>query len=165
MNKDNIIYCIGDSHASFFSGTDQMQPIYPEAGKNLIPLFRSYRLGPVLAYSLPKLETRSQGREKLLALLSEIPVGSRIMLLFGEIDCRVHLLKQAEQRSESLEKVVKECVDRYFSVVKEIKDKGYQVMLFGVIPSLLKSNIVEPDFVATVLAPTETKPPRFLIII
>ncbi|OGH88684.1 MAG: hypothetical protein A3J93_01140 [Candidatus Magasanikbacteria bacterium RIFOXYC2_FULL_42_28] len=148
MENKDIIYCIGDSHASFFSGTDDIQPIWPEESYDSIPLFKTYRLGPVTAYNLTKQNSSTQGREKLFAALSTIPKDSNVLLCFGEIDCRVHLLKQAQFQSRPLGEVVKECVDHYWSVVKEIKRCGYSVIVWGVIASTIDGNIVEPDYAA-----------------
>ena len=33
-----MIYCIGDSHASFFGGIDKMQPIWPEKSNNILQI-------------------------------------------------------------------------------------------------------------------------------
>lgn len=45
--------------------------------------------------------------------LSEVPLGSKVLLYFGEIDCRHYLPKIALERDECIEDVVKEVVDRY----------------------------------------------------
>ncbi len=46
------VYCLGDSHVSFFSGTDRIQPVWPERSVDALPVFRTFHLGPVLAYNL-----------------------------------------------------------------------------------------------------------------
>lgn len=133
----NIIYCIGDSHASFFSGHDEIQKKWHDEAFQKYPFFKVYWLGPVLAYNLCKLNTRYKGRELLFFLLSNnIPIGGRVLLCFGEIDCRAHLIKQSKIQKKPLKKIITKCVDRYFSVIKEIKEKGYQVMVWNVIPSV-----------------------------
>lgn len=137
----HLIHCIGDSHVSFFSGEDRMQPLWPVDSNQLIPIFKSYRLGPVLAYNLCKRRTRSGGREKLFSLLmNHIPPLSRILLCFGEIDCRVHLPKQVQMSNRLLNEIVRECVERYFSVVMEVKRLDYRLTLWNVIPSTLQEN-------------------------
>jgi len=119
------IYCIGDSHASFFSGYDRIQLGWPNKTFNKKYFFlKSYRLGPVLAYNLCKFKTRSRGREKLLYILTHlIPLGSKVLFCFGEIDCRAHLLRQSEIQKRDIYDIVRECVDRYFSVIKDKKKK------------------------------------------
>jgi hypothetical protein len=134
--SDRMIYCIGDSHANFFSGYDDMLPSYPQKSQNLYPFFKAYRLGAVLAHNLCKLKAKTRGREKLFTILfTGVPVGSYVLLCFGEIDCRVHLLHIAQERKRMIEDVVNECVDRYYSVIKEIKQLGYRPIIWNVIPS------------------------------
>ena len=143
----NVIHCIGDSHASFFSGQNDIQPIWLEGSDDVIPFFKTYRLGAVLAYNLCKLGTRMRGREKLISLLDNfIPKGSTVMLCFGEIDCRAHLLKQAELQRRDLSEVVRKCVERYFSVILEIREKRYKVLVWNVIPSARADQIKNPEF-------------------
>lgn len=141
----DTIHCIGDSHVSFFSGRNSLQPAWPLHVNDIIPSFRTYRLGAVLAYSLVSLNTTMQGREKLFELLKEIPRGSSVIMCFGEIDCRVHLVKQSEKQNRPLKNVVVECVDRYFGVLKEIK-KDFKVIAWAVIPSTPSEIILDPRY-------------------
>ncbi|PIT89083.1 MAG: hypothetical protein COU27_02225 [Candidatus Levybacteria bacterium CG10_big_fil_rev_8_21_14_0_10_36_7] len=143
--KQIVIHCIGDSHVNVFSGQETMQPIWPEKSKNIIPFFKTYRLGAVLSYNLCSLGTKSQGREKLFCLLEDLPIGSNIMLCFGEIDCRAHLLKQALLQKKGIETIVQECVDRYFSTILEIKKMGYNVLIFNAVPSAPSTETDNPD--------------------
>ncbi|MCC6405318.1 MAG: SGNH/GDSL hydrolase family protein [Candidatus Yanofskybacteria bacterium] len=130
-----MIHCIGDSHANFFSGWDAMGPAFPRRSFGRLPFFRSYRLGPVLAYSLHREGTTNRGRENLFAILDRLPAGSRVLLCFGEIDCRAHLLRQAEQKNRPIEEVVRDCVEKYFSVFEELQRKGFAPIAWGVTPS------------------------------
>lgn len=142
------LICIGDSHASFFSGTDKIQPIFPEKSEDLIDGMESVRLGAVLAYSLSKTGTREKGREKMLQKLSVLsPDQHSILLCFGEIDCRTHLLRQAELKGLKLSKVIDICLDNYFSMVIEIKNKGFQLFVWNAIPTTYSNNSPEyPNF-------------------
>jgi len=68
------------------------------------------------------------------------------MLCFGEIDCRAHLLKQTEIQKRSLSEVVKECVERYTSVVREIMNMGYEVLIWNV-PASTRDDLARvPEF-------------------
>jgi len=141
-NKKKIkFYCIGDSHVAVFSGINGIIPVWPKKAPSVYPSFVPYRLGPVLAYNLCKEKTTTRGREKLFKLLNkEIPKGSNVIFVFGEIDCRAHLIKQAEKQKRDIKEIVKECVKRYFSVLLEVKKIGYKVSVFGVFPSSLRTN-------------------------
>ena len=146
MNSQKIIYCIGDSHADFFSGRNAISPEYPETKKGDLPFFQNFRLGPVLAYNLPETNTKTKGREKLFKILGEVnPKDVIIMLCFGEIDCRVHLIKQVRIKNISFEESSLICAERYFSVIKEVKDMGFEVIVWNAIPSSIYEN-VDPEF-------------------
>jgi len=102
-------------------------------------------LGAVLAYSLHREGTQNRGREKLFEILSHSdPAGSSIVLAFGEIDCRWHLLKQAETRSLALKEVVTECVDKYFQVILEVRNLGFETMVWNSIPTTYEGT--NPDY-------------------
>jgi len=142
-----VINCIGDSHVTFFSGRNSTQKGWPKKSFNKRLFFKSYYLGPVLAYNLCSFKTKYKGREKLLCLLDHIlPLGSKVLFCFGEIDCRAHLLKQAEIRRKTFQEITRVCVDRYFSVIKETKEKGFEVLVFNVNPSGIIENTNKLEF-------------------
>ena len=141
--RSKLIYCLGDSHVNFFSGNNILQPEWPKAHIDRVPIFRTYKLGAHLAYGLTRNDSHS--RKKLFTVLKKIPKGSNIILCYGEIDCRVHLIRQSEEQKRSLEAVVNECVDKYFLVVKKIYDMGYKVIVFHLIPSTAL-NIIREGF-------------------
>ena len=129
------IHCIGDSHASFFSGREKMQPEWPKRSDDRWQYFRSYRLGPTLAYNLCRSGASSRGREKLLDVLQRrVRPGNRVLLCFGEIDCRAHLIRQSHARGVPADELARECVDRYFQVVEEIEAMGFRAMVWNVVP-------------------------------
>ncbi len=118
------IHCIGDSHVSVFSGLNEVGQNY-----DALPFFKTYWLGPHTAYHAMDM------RDTIDALVTEnVKPGDRILLCFGEIDCRVHLLKQSELRKEPLEDIVRECVARYFKVFLALKGQGYDLIAWNVPP-------------------------------
>lgn len=146
MVARKIIHCIGDSHASFFSGYDEIQPEFPGLSRNRYSWFKCYRLGAVLAYNLTKFNTKERGREKLLQLISMLRPGSHILLCFGEIDCRCHLVKQAELQKKSLSTIVLSCVNEYLKVIKELKELGFEVSVWNVLPTSQSFNPTYPFY-------------------
>lgn len=154
MSTCGPIYCIGDSHVNFFSGQNKIQPLWPNPSNDILPFFRTFRLGAVLAYNLCEYGTRKKGRELLFVLLGRdvpiqsraVPPESKVLLCFGEIDCRAHLLKQAELQKRDILSVVEECVERYFSVISEIQQLGYEVFVWNVIPSSRYDSIPNKEF-------------------
>lgn len=140
MNE--IIHCIGDSHVSFFSGRNSMQPQWPDRSRDVIPLFKSYRLGAVLAWSLPDFGTSSLGKEKLLEVIETIPKNSYVLFCFGEIDSRVHILKQAKKQKKDAKIVAEECAKKYFQSILEIK-KDFKPIVWGAVPSTISEKVID----------------------
>jgi len=128
-------YCIGDSHISVFSGTNEKQPIWPEKSNDKIPHLKTYKLGPVTAYNLCKFNTKSKGREKLLDIIKSIPSMSNIVLCFGEIDCRIHIPRVADYENKDYSVVVEDVVNRYFKVILELQSHPFNVFVLGTPPS------------------------------
>lgn len=131
------LHCIGDSHASFFSGEERMQPSWPRRSRDRIRGLRGYRVGPALAYNLVREGTTSRGRERVREILSTLPHGSRVMLCFGEIDCRAHLARQAARQQRPVAELVDACVERYLAAGAEIRAMGFDVSYWQVPPPSL----------------------------
>ena len=130
------IHALGDSHAAFFSGQDKMQQIWPQRSVDILPQFASYRLSATLAYSLVETDSSSKGREILHHVLDKVvPPGSTVLLCYGEIDCRAHILLQSEKQGVPVEDVVSDVADRYAKAVEEVVAKGFRTLVWGVIPS------------------------------
>jgi hypothetical protein len=140
---EDIIYCIGDSHVSFFSGLDQIQPLWPTNSEDKLDYFKTFRLGAVLANSLSRYGSAMKGRELLFVLLDRripvqelwpIPPKSKVLFCFGEIDCRFHIIKQAEIQAVSIESIATETANKYSQVLKELQELGYEILVWNVIP-------------------------------
>jgi hypothetical protein len=108
-----------------------MQPAWPERSNDVLPFFRSYRIGPATAYNL----------FNKIPIIDEIintqvnKEEDTIVFCFGEVDIRAHLIKQVELQKKFILPVVRECVDRYYSVVSFYRDKGYKVAIWAPIAS------------------------------
>jgi len=123
------IHCIGDSHVSFFSGTDRLVPAWPERSVDRLPFFRTYRVGPALAWSLGHPGTTARGREQTEEILrTAVPPGSPVLFLFGEIDCRYHLLKQAEKQGREVSELAGECAEAYSAAATVLAGEGRPVL-------------------------------------
>lgn len=134
------IYCIGDSHVSFFSGEDAIQPGWPESAAQRLPWFRVFHIGPALAFSLSRANTTIRGRERVFEVLEQaVPPGARVLLCFGEIDCRAHILKRAAKQNLPVETVVATCLDSYFQAVREVQARGFEVIVYNAVPTRLST--------------------------
>jgi hypothetical protein len=107
-----MIHCIGDSHSAVFSGEEKMQPEWPEIASNTLPYFKSYRLGPATAYQL---ENKKHLIDDIIS--KHYQENDSLLFCFGEVDIRAHLIKQMSLQNLPLDSIVKECVDKYFSVI------------------------------------------------
>lgn len=117
--KVKPIHVIGDSHVSLFSGKDEIVPVWNEPHEDALPQFRTYRLGAMLAYNLAT--EGHEGRDKLFALLDTLPKRSKVLLCFGEIDCRAHIVKQAHAQEKRIIDIANEVASRYASAIQEVK--------------------------------------------
>jgi hypothetical protein len=85
--------------------------------------FVSYSIGAGLAWKFT---------EKHLPIIKGlgIPLGAPILLMIGEVDIRVHIVKQAELQNRSIDEIVKETVDRFFEGVKQL-NQDYEVICYS----------------------------------
>lgn len=131
-----MIHVLGDSHASPFSGLGTkeetyMIPIYPQPHDNIDPLFKAYRIGPATAYNL----------ESKLSIILDIlykfvdKEQDELMLVFGEIDCRLHIIEQVIKQNKSKEEVINQVVNKYFDAILTVKNMGYKIIIFTPIAS------------------------------
>jgi lysophospholipase L1-like esterase len=140
-----MIYIIGDSHVSVFSGTDTthdgLRHIQPEFGtcytlsqgqlrqhinrfEQRIPQFCPIKIGSNTAYnSFNKLSRIEQA-------ISEYGVGKDdyVFLCFGEIDIRNHI---GFNIKNTLEETIKNCVDRYMETVLYLKNKDINIGVYA----------------------------------
>ena len=135
-----MIYIIGDSHVSVFSGTDKtydgLRHIQPEFGtcytllkgqlrplinrfEQKIPYFCPIKVGSYTAYnSFSKLERIEQAINEY-----KIKPDDFIFLCFSEIDIRNHIGFQAEKNNIDIIKAIQLCVDSYFKTISYLKNK------------------------------------------
>jgi GT2 family glycosyltransferase/acetyltransferase-like isoleucine patch superfamily enzyme/Flp pilus assembly protein TadD len=133
-----MIHVIGDSHVMVFSGKEHIPDNVDEGG--FLPFFRTYRLGPYTAYHAVKL------RSLIESIIKEkVGPDEAVMLCFGEIDCRVHLVKQSETQRRPIEDIVAECVEQYAQLF-EIKEKyGIRLLVWNV-PASSREEIDEGEY-------------------
>ena len=143
-----MIYIIGDSHVSVFSGTDKtfdgLRHIQPEFGtcytlsqgqlrplinrfEQKIPFFCPIKIGSNTAYnSYDKLPRIAQ-------VISEYKItkDDYIFTCFGEIDIRNHIGQNADKNVNKMADVIKECVDRYMKTVLYLRDRNLTVGVYA----------------------------------
>jgi len=139
-DRPRTIHCVGDSHASFFSGTWEIQAIWPEPAACELPGVFNYRLGAATAHNLRKPESSTSSWTRLWEVLDTIsPMPEKLILLsFGEIDCRMHLLPQHEKTARPLTELVANTVGNYMQAVLALREAGYQTALWAPPPPTLQ---------------------------
>jgi len=143
-----MIYIIGDSHVSVFSGTDKthdgQRHIQPEFGtcytltegqlrpvinrfEQQIPYFCPIKIGSYTAYnSYNKLE-------KIERVIKEYNITPEdfIFLCFGEIDIRNHIGFQSEKQGIFVNQGIEICVERYLKTILHLKNMELNVSVYG----------------------------------
>lgn len=145
-----MIYIIGDSHVSVFSGTDKthdgLRHIQPEFGtcytlragslrphnvfEQRIPHFCPIKIGSNTAYN-------SFNKLPIIELAVEeygITTNDYLFTCFGEIDIRNHIGFYVTEE-KSLNDAIEETVDKYMKTVLYLKNKGLTMGVYGSPPS------------------------------
>jgi len=124
-----MIYVIGDSHVREFIGED----------------FQRIWIGAPTSYGLFNLNSRSQSRNKIFSAIEYIPKESSIILVTGEIDCRLHIFEQQGKMIGAIEKTVQNSL----LFCKELKLMGYKVFFYNINPAGWEENIYKIEFFPT----------------
>jgi hypothetical protein len=124
-----MIYVFGNSHAQFFTDST---PSRPGFGENRNEHFVSYSLGPVIAYNFFE-----HHYPHMIQVMNELPITEKdyVMIAVGEVDCRWHLLAQADKQKRDVIELTYECIDRFFRAHLHLKENGYNVIAWGGHPS------------------------------
>ena len=140
-----MINIFGNSHAAIFTGAPPCGNIVPKVkevprGRGYtephpsLP-FRTWFLGPVLAYTFFEKHFKMI-KKHITDNPSWFPKGSKIVLVCGEVDCRLHIPKHSKKsKNASRKKLVQDVVDRYILAGVELKKMGYDPIFFGTHPT------------------------------
>ena len=124
-----MIHIIGNSHAHYYS---EYTKVWESCCDKTHQFFRSYSIGAIIAYNF--YEHHLQRVKHLINQISPSK-DDYIGLVIGEVDCRWHLPKKAQETGLSIETVVNECVERYFRAIVELRNEGYNIVVLGAHPS------------------------------
>lgn len=120
------IHCIGNSHLNNFSFTAGCINFDHSLNK----LFKFFHMGPTIAYNFYEHHFQRFKSEYLHKIKKE---EDYIIFVIGEVDCRVHLPKQADEQNKTDDEIVKECVDRFNRIYDELP--GYKIIIFSTHPT------------------------------
>lgn len=133
--SNDYIYVLGDSHAYSFTH----------------PKFKIYCLGPVTAFNLNNNNSSTKGKLKLLKTLKKIPKNNLVILVFGEIDCRLHIYNNYLKNNKkiTLNKLIQNTIDNYEKVLKKVQNTHKNLAVFNVVPAGEQPNIYNYPFYGT----------------
>lgn len=131
-----MIHLIGNSHINSFSKGSlvRFENISNE-------YFTGHWIGPTIAYNffehhLPKaLQISSTINKK----------EDYVTLIVGEVDCRLHLPKQADIQKRSDEDIVNECIQRFIRCYDAYIYEGYKVIVTGTHPTTPTGHNDDPE--------------------
>lgn len=132
-----IIHVIGDSHAMPF--------VFKSP-------FMVHHISQATAHNLDKDNSATRSKHYLSSFLPRIDKTRDVVLLvFGEIDARVHIYYQYGKRGgkESIEELVDVTVARYGETIKRLKDEGYAVCVHGIPPAARKNFVSTLPFLGS----------------
>jgi lysophospholipase L1-like esterase len=124
------IYVVGDSHTGMFHKT---RP------------FIVHWLGPATAYKLKDPESTTRSNKRLFRVLNQIVKHrDKVLLVFGEVDCRVHIYNQfiRSNRKISMEELIDNTIENYGVVLRQIDEMGIDFYVASVPPAARERNIL-----------------------
>ncbi len=132
-----IVHVIGDSNAM------------PFVFKNP---FMVHHISQATAHNLSKDASATRSKKYLNSFLSRINKKRDVVILvFGEIDARVHIYYQYGKRGGkvSIEELVAVTVERYGETVKRLQRDGFAVCVHGIPPAARKNFVSDLPFLGT----------------
>jgi lysophospholipase L1-like esterase len=129
------VFVIGDSHTHIFSQS---------------PLFQVFHIGPATAYNLIKKDSSTKANEKIDEILNIVKSGDIVILVFGEIDCRIHIFYQfkKKQETQTISELIQKTIHNYCTYVNKIKNQGIEVCVCGITPPGEEENIYDYPYYA-----------------
>jgi len=119
-----MIYIYGDSHSNFFTKT------HPSRGGGACDIFRSQNMGAGTAHNF-----HTNHLPTLLENVQPLPPKSPIVIVAGEIDCRLHIPKLFLERIGTLEALVEATVQHLTICYTAIQKAGHTPIAWGPHPT------------------------------
>jgi hypothetical protein len=161
------LHVIGDSNTMFFAGAEHLRfvrycrlgvvrPRWINRGLDLLPCFRTYHVGPSTTWKAPEKGSSTRAREKIeLLLRRHLPAGARVMLSFGEIDCRMHMPKAA-LAGRKIASLVSATAEKYIALPRFVRDLGFRTSLWH-IPQIIPRDENDPEATLPSIGPIELR--------
>ncbi|CAJ35723.1 SGNH/GDSL hydrolase family protein [Methanocella arvoryzae] len=118
-----LFHVIGDSHTWAFKRQRS---------------FIVHNIGPATAYNLVNKNSSVQSNRKLFEVIRRIDIKKDVVIMvFGEIDCRVHFYNQHMKSGGkvSIEELMDRTIANYGEVLAQLKGMGVNFVVYGVLPA------------------------------
>ena len=161
------ITCIGDSNTMFFAGAERLRfiryrrtgllkPHWINRGLDLLPTFRVFHVGPATAWKAGDSGSSTRSKEKIEILLrKDVPRGSKVILSFGEIDCRIHMAHQAKD-GRNMESITAATADKFIRLPEWVRSLGYLPLVWGP-PQIIPNDETVQDTTFPFVGPWELR--------
>lgn len=116
------IHLFGDSHTTMYAGLNEI---------------KKYNFGGATAYGLMSDHSITRSFQQMQEIVKTLDPGrDLIVFAFGEIDCRILIYFKHMQDSISLLEMIDVVLDRYFSAISYVREKGFEIAVHGIIPAV-----------------------------
>ena len=118
-----LFHVIGDSHSWAFKRNRS---------------FIVHNIGPATAYNLANPGSTVRSSEKLFHIIDRMNVKrDAAILVFGEIDCRVHIYNQFKKNNGQVPvaELIGRTIGNYGAVLQKLSDRGVNFYVYGVLPA------------------------------
>ncbi len=135
-SRKPLVHVIGDSHSKTF--------------RRKLP-FVVHHIGAATAHNLKKKDNSTKSNEKLFDACDKIRKKDVVVLLFGEIDCRIHAYYQFRKNEErqTISQILDMTISNYGEVIGQIRDLGMSPCICSVAPSTAVDNEYNFPFYAS----------------
>jgi len=131
-----LIHLVGDSHVFSFKKID---------------FFILHHIGPATAYNLCSQASTTKSNSKLFRVLRKINKKRDIVILvFGEIDCRIHIYNQYMKNGTaiSIPQLIDKTIENYGKILQSIENEGFSFLVYGIPPASRDENMYHYPFYA-----------------
>lgn len=107
------IHIVGDSHTLIFNGLKEP--------------FVVQHIGPFTAFNLKK-------KKAFWDYIEKIEQGDKLIMVFGEIDARIHIYYQHKLTGLEIEELILNTIEHYDEVLADIKQRGIDFAVYNIVP-------------------------------
>ncbi|MCP3683594.1 MAG: SGNH/GDSL hydrolase family protein [bacterium] len=131
-----LVHVVGDSHVEAFRWNRS---------------FIAHQIGPATAHNLKKKESSTNSNKNLFRIIDKIAKKDLVMLVFGEIDCRIHVFKRYKDTnmSCSINDILDLTIANYGEVLQRIREMNRVVCVYSVPPVTTVGNQYKYPFYGT----------------